>query len=73
MVSARRLYSRLDRWTRDLSREQYAAFSGIVSFVTYLAVAGIFLGELPVLSAVVTGLTIGVVFYMMRPRQFNSS
>ena len=73
MVSARRLYSRLDRWTRDLSRVQYAALAGIVSLVSYLVVGGVFFGELPVFSAVAMGLTFGVMFYVMRPRQFNSS
>ena len=71
MVDVRRLYGRLDQWTRNLSRIQYAAFAGITSFVTYLG-AGVFFGELPIFGAIVTSLTLGAVFYVMRPRQFNS-
>lgn len=51
---------------------QYAALAGIASLVSYLVVGGIFFGELPVFSAVAMGLTFGVMFYVMRPRQFNS-
>lgn len=72
MVDVRRLYGRLDQWTRNLSRVQYAACAGITSFVSYLGV-GVLLGELPAFSAVAMGLAFAVMFYVMYPRQFNSA
>ena len=72
MVDVRQLYGRLDQWTRNLSRVQYAAFAGITSFVSYLGI-GALLGGLPILGAVAMGLTFGAIYYVMRPRQFNGS
>lgn len=68
MPDMRSLYGRLDRWTRKLSRGEYAVFAGVVSLVSYLLVGGVVFGELPVLSAVAMGVTLGAVFYVMRPR-----
>ena len=68
MGGVKRLYNRVDEWTRNLSRLHYAAFVGAVSALSYLLVGTLFGGSVTI-EAFAMGLTLAFMFYAFNPNQ----
>lgn len=66
MSGTKQLYSRLDRWARNLSRIRYAVFVGVVSFLCYL-LGGALLGETSIFGAFGIGFTLAVLHFVFNP------
>ncbi|UPV75984.1 hypothetical protein M0R89_07965 [Halorussus limi] len=69
MSKTSQLYRRLDEWTRNLSRVEYASLAGLTSTVAVFIVGALFGGELVTVQAVTMGLTMAVVYYLFNPNE----
>ncbi|NEU58796.1 hypothetical protein [Halorussus sp. MSC15.2] len=69
MSKTKQLYRRLDEWTRNLSRVEYAALAGFVAATAAGIVGALFGGELVTLQAVAMGLSLAAVYYLFNPNE----